>query len=397
MSIVGKFGVRHVQAFLLSCALVVNHMHLGNLGMAVVVITQKHNERQWKRIFYTEGFVKPVVYNLAARWLPTEEMLLLGPAIICGLYTGVCFMLMMGGYLGAGHGGWHSIFYFSGNCGLLWSLAFYGLGFASPNDCYYISELEKNHINDNVPPSILAPYRHNIPWRKIFSNIPLWTVLVCQFANNWSFNVFVKIWPVYLQHKLHFELHETGIICGTPFLFVSITVYAATILFHYLWNYGKLNFVVVRHVCNAIAQFGAAYSFMVCSSSEKILVTVIFHHIGVLISSLQLFGFYMNYYDLSPTYVGLTSGICNGIASIASIVGPHVTLDMYNQYGQDEEAWTKDRQFIGWRKGYDLCSLIFFIGGTAFMFLGQVKRQEFDNNEQKKQVKKNIISWSTKP
>ncbi|XP_014271984.1 vesicular glutamate transporter 2.2 isoform X2 [Halyomorpha halys] len=461
----GKLGVRHVQGVLLSTALVVTHMQLGNIGIAVVIITHDDQLSEWKRIFYTpradpnvdkvslitgsffysqmicsilggylstkinnkillltvtcigvmtsyltptlvtffewkafffvrlvqgaaQGFVKPLVYNMAARWLPTSEMRLMGPGIICGLYMGMCFMLMMGGYLGAGKGGWASIFYFSANCGLLWIIAFYGLGFVSPNDCFYISDLEKDHINNNVPRSVLKPYRHNIPWKMIFTNIPLFALLICHFANNWALHCFIKIMPLYLQQKNNLELHQTGIICGSPFMLSCFNVYATTAFFHYLWRRGQLNHVVVRHVCNAIAQFGAAYCFMLCSASESLVLTLVFHHLGLILSAFQLFGFYMNFYDLSPTYVGLTSGIVGGIANVGSVVGPHFTLKMYNQYGTNFHEWLADREFKGWRLAYDIVSLNYFIAGTAFMFLGEVKEQPFDKSEETSIIKR---------
>lgn len=75
-----------------------------------------------------------------------------------GVYLGNGVILMMGGYLSTGQGGWPSIFFFSGNIGFIWCLAYIGLGSQSPNTCFYISVYERRYIEESLPPAIRSPY-----------------------------------------------------------------------------------------------------------------------------------------------------------------------------------------------------------------------------------------------
>ncbi|CAH1398575.1 unnamed protein product [Nezara viridula] len=163
----------------------------------------------------SKGFIRPLVYSQLVRWLPPDELMLMGPVVLSSLFLGYGLIEMMGGYLSSGQGGWPSIFYFSGNIGFIWCLAYLGLGSQSPNACFYISVYEKRYIEESLPSAIRLPYRKYIPLKKILTCVPLYALIISQSANNYALQTFVKIVPLFYENSLQLDVQKVNLELST--------------------------------------------------------------------------------------------------------------------------------------------------------------------------------------
>ena len=84
----------------------------------------------WIRVLigFFESASFPAVYHFFPIWVPISEKTLMVPFILSGVYIGEIIGFSLSGYLassditinGEFYGGWPSIFYTFGLCGLLW-------------------------------------------------------------------------------------------------------------------------------------------------------------------------------------------------------------------------------------------------------------------------------------
>ncbi|XP_066906121.1 putative inorganic phosphate cotransporter isoform X2 [Halyomorpha halys] len=324
-----------------------------------------------------KGFIRPLVYSQLVRWMPPDELMLIGPVVLSSVYLGNAIILMMGGYLSTGQGGWPSIFYFSGNIGFIWCLAYIGLGSQSPNSCFYISVYERRYIEQSLPFAIRTTYRDYIPWKAIFTCLPVYVLMITQAANNYASQSFIKIIPMFYQHSLGLDVKLVGLVMGLPFLVGCFVVYTTYFVMKFLIKRKQLNHSEAHHIFNGIGQFGAFYFFMYCAFASNYYLSFSFHCIGMLLGSFQFNGFYMNYIDLSPNYVGLVAGFVVGCAHITSILGPFISFTLYKYHEEDSDSpqsALRAKEAI-----YFFIAMFFLWSGIMWELLGSTKVQPFND------------------
>ena len=54
-----------------------------------------------------------------------------------------------------------------------------------------------------------------IPWKAIFTSLPVWAIVVAHFTENWGFYTMLTELPSYLKHRLHFDLSRVSIFFKT--------------------------------------------------------------------------------------------------------------------------------------------------------------------------------------
>ena len=90
----------------------------------------------------------PSMASLWAQWCPPAERSKMIGFATSGSQIGSIIALSLGGYLCVSgfDGGWGSIFYVFGICGIVWCIVFFFLGASSPSEHRFISKNERNYI-----------------------------------------------------------------------------------------------------------------------------------------------------------------------------------------------------------------------------------------------------------
>ena len=47
-----------------------------------------------------------------------------------------------------------------------------------------------------------------VPWKAIFTSLPVWAIVVAHFSENWGFYTLLTELPSFLKHRLHFDLSK---------------------------------------------------------------------------------------------------------------------------------------------------------------------------------------------
>lgn len=47
-----------------------------------------------------------------------------------------------------------------------------------------------------------------MPWKEIFTSLPVWAIVVAHFSENWGFYTLLTELPNFLKHRLDFNLSK---------------------------------------------------------------------------------------------------------------------------------------------------------------------------------------------
>ncbi|ENN82740.1 hypothetical protein YQE_00893, partial [Dendroctonus ponderosae] len=116
-----------------------------------------------------QGFVFPSVTHQLTQWVPPNERSRLGSVIFGSAPLGTVVAMLVTGVISAGWYGWPLVFYL------------YGV-------------------------------TNKVPWKKIFTSIPLWAVFLAQTGNNYAFWTLLTQIPSYMNHVMHFDIKNPVVI-----------------------------------------------------------------------------------------------------------------------------------------------------------------------------------------
>ncbi|KAH1021983.1 hypothetical protein HUJ04_011459 [Dendroctonus ponderosae] len=152
-----------------------------------------------------QGFVFPSVTHQLTQWVPPNERSRLGSVIFGSAPLGTVVAMLVTGVISAGWYGWPLVFYLYGVVGLGWCILFAFLGANSPSSHSSISKEEKYYIEQSLGHIGDKP-TNKVPWKKIFTSIPLWAVFLAQTGNNYAFWTLLTQIPSYMNHVMHFDI-----------------------------------------------------------------------------------------------------------------------------------------------------------------------------------------------
>ncbi|XP_045458133.1 sialin-like [Melitaea cinxia] len=170
-----------------------------------------------------------------------------------------------------------------------------------------------------------------VPWKKIFTSIPLWATVIAHVGNSVAFLFFFIQVPSYMVGVLNFNIMNSGILTALPYLGSCIAALAFGNLSDYLTNRQVISMKMARIIFNSIA-----ICLIIVTYTHSSILAVVCFVIFSTTNSGHHFGWMGNYMDLSPNYCGSLMSIGNIISNLLGIVLPIITsfvvTDMTNRY-----------------------------------------------------------------
>ncbi|KAL3613073.1 hypothetical protein CASFOL_043087 [Castilleja foliolosa] len=296
-----------------------------------------------------EGTTFPALNAMLARWAPVSERGRMGSLVFGGAQIGNIAGTYLSGLVMKESGDWESVFYLFGAIGILWFIlwGFWGLGvgvlpvwnhrdpvihslglprallcYNDPESHPFITDKEKKYLEEalgshhNSQPSA-------IPWKAIFTSVPLWALVCAQIGHDYGYFTMVTDLPKYMTGVLKFDIHRTGTLAALPY----VVMWISSIVFGWLCDKvvkrNWLNVTNARKTFTTIASVGPGICMILASYSGCDAFTVVI----LFTASMGLMGaFYpgmkVNALDLSSNYAGTIMAIVNGIGAITGIIAP---------------------------------------------------------------------------
>ncbi|XP_055596408.1 sialin [Uranotaenia lowii] len=316
---------------------------------------------------FASGLTWPAMYAIVGYWIPPVERSRFMSSFQ-GFSIGIGLTYPLCGFIIA-YFGWRLVFYTTGSIGMIWCVFWYLLAFNTPQEHPRITQEELEYIELNVSEDIKNGQGMKVPWKKIFTSVPVWAIGLTTFGRIWVHYTFIMSGPEYMQKILCFDIKENGLLSGTPFL----CSYLSSVLFCYvadiLMDKRLMTLTNVRKLFTALSQIvPGILVLMVGYLGYNIVLVLILWFVAVTFITASYAGAMANIVDIAPNLAGPVLAFAQTIHMTASFLQPLATGIMVT-----------DAQNINqWQHVFAVSSIVAISCYLIFQFFGTAEIQKWN-------------------
>ncbi|KAL9965860.1 hypothetical protein ACROYT_G029714 [Oculina patagonica] len=310
-----------------------------------------------------EGIVFPANHAVWTKWAPPLERSKLTTIAVSGAHVGTVIAMPLSGVL-AERLGWASVFYVFGSMGVAWAIVWFLVVRNSPAEDSNISEEERLFIESSLANDVQKK-DVQVPWKAIFTSLPVWAIVVAHFSENWGFYTLLTELPSFLKHRLDFDLSKAGFVSALPYLVMAITIQTGGHIADCLRRKQVLTTTVVRKLFNSFGFVCQGVCIVIAGYTNNWLVAVVCLTLAVGGGGFAFSGFFVNHLDIAPQFGGILMGISNTVATLPGIVSPLLTGVIVQHQSSAGE----------WRIVFYLGGLIYIIGAILYCIFASGNKQ----------------------
>ncbi|KAJ8929837.1 hypothetical protein NQ314_017440 [Rhamnusium bicolor] len=318
-----------------------------------------------------QGFIFPSTHNLLAQWVPPNERSRMGTFVYAAGPFGTVVSMLVTGLIASSWYGWPMVFYLYGGAGILWSVLFTFYGYNAPSFHPSISEEEKFFIEHSLGHGDDKP-KLPTPWKKIFTSLPVWAILLTQCGHNWGFWTLLTEIPVYMSNVMNFNIKSNSVLSALPYFALWVLSFVFSVSADLLINKKIFTIGGSRKIFNTLGLVvpAVALVYLGNTGSDETKKAIILLVVAVGVNSAVFCGFNVNHMDISPNFAGTLMGITNGTSNIFGIVAPLV---------KDPNEW----KII-----FYLTASIYVVASFIFIMFGSGEVQPWNDEEKIKEKEK---------
>ncbi|XP_067000877.2 sialin [Anabrus simplex] len=310
-----------------------------------------------------EGVSYPCIHAVWARWAPPLERSRLATLAFSGSYVGTVVAMPVCGIL-AKNVGWPSIFYVFGALGVAWFLAWWWIVAGSPEEDPNISPEELAYIQKALGTKPNKEIIH--PWGKFLTSLPVWSIVMAHFCENWGFYTLLTQLPTFMKDTLHFDLKDAGFMSALPYLVMAIILQFAGHLADWLVARDILNLTNLRKVftCGAFLSqtiFMLLAAFLLTPAGAVTSLTI-----AVGLGAFAWSGFSVNHLDVAPQHASVLMGLSNTVATLPGMISPSITGYI-----------VQNKSAAEWKIVFYIASSIYLVGAIFYGVFASGERQEW--------------------
>ncbi|XP_040575340.2 vesicular glutamate transporter 3 [Lepeophtheirus salmonis] len=319
-----------------------------------------------------EGVTYPCCHGIWRWWAPPLERSRLATLAFCGSYGGAVLGMPISGYLADGVG-YYAPYYFYGVCGMIWYVVWLWLAFEKPASHPSISPREQLYIEQSIGsgPGQSQPTVFNTPWKKVFTSLPVWAIIVANFARSWTFYLLLITQPKYFKEVFNMSLSEGSTMAAIPHLVMTIIVPFGGQLADYFRRKEILSTTNVRKLFNCGGFGGEALFLLVVGYTRNEMVAIAGLILAVGCSGFAISGFNVNHLDIAPRYASILMGISNGVGTLSGMICPITTEQITKDHSSD---WKLE---VEWQHVFLIASSIHFVGVIFYAVFASGELQDW--------------------
>ncbi|KAK3558882.1 hypothetical protein QTP86_032147 [Hemibagrus guttatus] len=303
-----------------------------------------------------EGVTYPACHGIWSKWAPPLERSRLATTSFCGSYAGAVVAMPLAGIL-VQYSGWSSVFYIYGCFGIVWYVFWVLAAYESPAEHPTITDEERLYIEESIGEGanlLGVTEKFKTPWRKFFTSMPVYAIIVANFCRSWTFYLLLISQPAYFEEVFGFEISKVGMLSALPHLVMTIIVPIGGQLADFLRSNNIMSTTNVRKIMNCGGFGMEATLLLVVGYSHSKGVAISFLVLAVGFSGFAISGFNVNHLDIAPRYASILMGISNGVGTLSGMVCPLIV-----------GAMTKNKTREEWQNVFLIASLVHY-GGVVF-------------------------------
>nr|BAE29026.1 unnamed protein product [Mus musculus] len=299
-----------------------------------------------------EGVTYPACHGMWSKWAPPLERSRLATTSFCGSYAGAVVAMPLAGVL-VQYIGWASVFYIYGMFGIIWYMFWLLQAYECPAAHPTISNAERTYIETSIGEgaNLASLSKFNTPWRRFFTSLPVYAIIVANFCRSWTFYLLLISQPAYFEEVFGFAISKVGLLSAVPHMVMTIVVPIGGQLADYLRSRKILTTTAVRKIMNCGGFGMEATLLLVVGFSHTKGVAISFLVLAVGFSGFAISGFNVNHLDIAPRYASILMGISNGVGTLSGMVCPLIV-----------GAMTKHKTREEWQNVFLIAALVHYSG-----------------------------------
>ncbi|KAM5172601.1 vesicular glutamate transporter 3 [Mantella aurantiaca] len=328
-----------------------------------------------------EGVTYPACHGLWSKWAPPLERSRLATTSFCGSYAGAVIAMPLAGIL-VQYIGWSSVFYIYGMFGIIWYIFWLLHATESPAAHPFISSEERSYIESSIGEgsSLVTTGKFKTPWKKFFTSMPVYAIIVANFCRSWTFYLLLISQPAYFEEVFGFPISKVGLLSAVPHMVMTIIVPIGGQLADFLRSRQILSTTTVRKIMNCGGFGMEATLLLVVGYSHTKVIAISFLVLAVGFSGFAISGFNVNHLDIAPRYASILMGISNGVGTLSGMVCPLIV-----------GAMTKHKTREEWQNVFLIAAIVHYSGVLFYGIFASGEKQEWADPESLSEDKCGII------
>ncbi|XP_040200262.1 vesicular glutamate transporter 3 [Rana temporaria] len=328
-----------------------------------------------------EGVTYPACHGLWSKWAPPLERSRLATTSFCGSYAGAVIAMPLAGIL-VQYIGWSSVFYIYGVFGIIWYVFWLLHATEGPAAHPFISPEEKSYIESSIgeSSSLVTTSKFKTPWKKFFTSMPVYAIIVANFCRSWTFYLLLISQPAYFEEVFGFPISKVGLLSAVPHMVMTIIVPIGGQLADFFRSKQILSTTNVRKIMNCGGFGMEATLLLVVGYSHTKAIAISFLVLAVGFSGFAISGFNVNHLDIAPRYASILMGISNGVGTLSGMVCPLIV-----------GAMTKHKTREEWQNVFLIAALVHYSGVLFYGIFASGEKQEWADPENLSEDKCGII------
>ncbi|QQP56078.1 Putative permease of the major facilitator superfamily, partial [Caligus rogercresseyi] len=285
-----------------------------------------------------EGVTYPSCHGIWRWWAPPLERSRLATLAFCGSYGGAVLGMPISGYLAD------------------------GVGYYAP----FTSTASGTALYRTV-----NRFRTRPVTAHVFTSLPVWAIIVANFARSWTFYLLLITQPKYFKEVFNMSLTEGSTMAAIPHLVMTIIVPFGGQLADYLRRKEILSTTNVRKLFNCGGFGGEALFLLVVGYTRNQMVAIAGLILAVGCSGFAISGFNVNHLDIAPRYASILMGISNGVGTLSGMICPITTEQITKDHSTN---WKLE---VEWQHVFLIASSIHFIGVIFYALFASGELQDW--------------------
>ncbi|GBM57370.1 Sialin [Araneus ventricosus] len=289
-----------------------------------------------------EGLTYPAINTMVSQWAPKLERSRISSAVFSGASIGTVLSFSASGMMCKSEalGGWPSAFYVFGAIGSFWYVLWTIFIYETPDEHPTISKEELFLIYESEENQL--PHKDlYIPWRKIFTSLPMWAVLFGNFGSYFGLAVLTTELPSYLSGVLHYSVEASGLLTGLPNLFEALGAIMSSYVADKLISSKRLSVTTVRKIFHSMGMVGSGICLLAITVSGcQATLIIVLYSLLLYVNGFKYSGFHVNHVEIYPPLAGILLGMTNSISSLSGIIVPNMT-GAFTASGNTRTNWNK--------------------------------------------------------
>ncbi|XP_041377303.1 sialin-like [Gigantopelta aegis] len=298
-------------------------------------------------------------------WAPTFEKVQLVAIGMSGVNLGSFLATYLGFMCTIPYdNGWPFLFYVSGMISVVWWILWITLMYDEPAQNPWISQNEIDFIKRHI--SHPANTTRKIPWRCLFTSLPLWAYVIVQTCHMWASNVFFLFLPKYMRDVLRFPIKQNAWLSSLPYASRFVGVIFWTFLSDIIRRRTSLGVTGNRKLVQCLGFLSCAV-ITICigfANRDYRELSVFLFMAAMFCQSASFASSLITPMDIAPSYASIIVGGFNGVGVVATITAP-IGVAYLTPNGTIEE----------WRSVFYIIAAVYVFGVSVFLMFGSGELQ----------------------